>query len=320
MARSLRIEFEGAFYHVTARGNEQKAIFFTKRDYEKFREYLTEAQEKYGYILHCYVFMTNHYHLLIETPSGNLKRIMHYVNSSYTNYINIKRKRCGHLFQGRYKGIVVERDSYLMELSRYIHLNPVKAKMVAAPEDYPYSSYSSYISKNGESIVNSDLILGMLSENKIKVKKKYLDFVNAGIDQDLENPLKKAYAGLILGGSTFIKEVLKKIKQTDLEMEGIIARRALQGLDNGDEIIEQICKLLRVRKNDIIQSKDKTHRDLAIYVLKKYTAMTNKEIGQILNGLSSVIVTKAHQRFSIKLKGDKKLNKKTQRILSHVRA
>lgn len=109
MARQLRIEFEGAFYHVTARGNERKKIFLSKRDYEKFYHYLAEARDKYHFILHAFVIMGTHYHLLIETPEANLSRIMHYINSSYTTYTNVKRKRCGHLFQGRFKSIVVDR-------------------------------------------------------------------------------------------------------------------------------------------------------------------------------------------------------------------
>jgi len=92
MARPLRIEYEGAFYHVTARGNERKRIYYSKADYEKFKAYLEEAQEKYGYLLHCYVLMTNHYNLIIETPRANLSSLMHYINSSYTNYINIKKE------------------------------------------------------------------------------------------------------------------------------------------------------------------------------------------------------------------------------------
>src|ERR1700687_4751915 len=100
MARPLRIEYEGAVYHVTARGSERGKIFFSKRDFEKFKEYLAEAQEKHGFILHSYVLMTNHYHLIMETPEKNLSRIMHHINSSYTTYTNIKRKRSGHLFQG----------------------------------------------------------------------------------------------------------------------------------------------------------------------------------------------------------------------------
>jgi len=130
MARALRIQYEGAMYHVTARGNDGRKIFLGKRDYDKFKEYLGEAKEKYRFLLNAYVLMTNHYHLVVETPQKNLSRIMHYLNSSYTTYTNIKRNRSGHLFQGRYKAIVVDKDSYLLELSRYLHLNPVRAKMV----------------------------------------------------------------------------------------------------------------------------------------------------------------------------------------------
>ncbi len=155
MARPLRIEYEGAFYHITSRGNDRQDIFFSKVDYEKFKEYLDKSQEKYGYSLHCYILMTNHYHLLIETPNANMSKIMHYINGSYTNYINRKRRKHGHLFQGRYKAILVDRDSYLLELSRYIHLNPVRAGMVEKPENYPYGSYCDYIRKNKD----EDLVL-----------------------------------------------------------------------------------------------------------------------------------------------------------------
>ncbi len=320
MSRALRIEYEGAFYHVTARGNEQKRIFFTKRDYEKFREYLKHAQDKFGYKLHCYALMTNHYHLMIETPQGNLKKVMHFINSSYTNYINIKRKRCGHLLQGRYKAIVVERDSYLMELSRYIHLNPVRAKMVQKPEEYPYSSFKSYMSKNDDDFIERELILAMMSSDKNRARKEYLKYVAVGIDQNVACPLDRAYAGLILGGTAFVKEVLNKIRQEDLEMEGITARRALQGIENGEGVLDDICTALAMEKDDITQTKTTRHRDLAIYAMKQSTDLSNKEIGKVLGGISSEVVSKANQRYMKKLKKDKNLNSRTQRVMSHVRA
>ena len=120
MARPLRIKYEGAFYHITARGNERKKIFFAK-----FKEYLKEAQDRYGHFLNCYVLMSNHYHMILETPNADISKIMHYLNGSYTGYINRRRRRSGHLFQGRYKSILVDVDSYLLELSRYVHLNPL---------------------------------------------------------------------------------------------------------------------------------------------------------------------------------------------------
>ncbi len=140
MARPLRIEYAGAFYHVTARGNDRKKIFFTQRDYARFKEYLSIARERFGSVLHAYVLMGNHYHLLLETPEGNLVQVMHYLNGSYTTYINVKRKRSGHLFKGRDNSIVIDKDSYLLTLSRYIHLTPVRAKIKERPADYPHSS------------------------------------------------------------------------------------------------------------------------------------------------------------------------------------
>ena len=111
MARPLRIEYPGAFYHVTSRGNERKDIFKSNADREMFLSYLASAQEKYEAVVHAYCLMSNHYHLMIETPQGNLSQIMKYINSAYTNFFNIKRKRTGHLLQGRYKAILVEADA-----------------------------------------------------------------------------------------------------------------------------------------------------------------------------------------------------------------
>ncbi len=129
MARPLRIIYPGAFYHVTSRGNEQRDVFKSRRDREKFLLYLESATVRYGAVIHAYCLMSNHYHLLLETPEGNLSQIMRHINGAYTTYFNIKRKRAGHLFQGRYKAILVEADAYAKELSRYMHLNPVRGEI-----------------------------------------------------------------------------------------------------------------------------------------------------------------------------------------------
>jgi REP element-mobilizing transposase RayT len=147
MARPLRITYPGAFYHVTARGNEQRAVYKSQKDREKFLGYLQTSTERYNAVIHAYCMMDNHYHLLIETPSANLPQIMRHINGAYTTYFNIKRKRSGHLFQGRYKAILVEKDEYAKALSRYIDLNPVRANMVEKPEDHEWSRYNFYIGR-----------------------------------------------------------------------------------------------------------------------------------------------------------------------------
>ncbi len=159
MARPLRIEYEGAFYHIAARGNERKKIFLSRADYEKFLANLKDAAARFSVVVHCYVLMGNHYHLIIETPKANLSSFMHAIQSGYTTYFNRKRSRSGHLFQGRFKSILVDRDAYLLELSRYIHLNPVRAHMTDAPGAYPFSSYPAFIDPRHETFIFRDLIL-----------------------------------------------------------------------------------------------------------------------------------------------------------------
>jgi len=129
MGRPLRIEYTGALYHITSRGNERKKIFLDDRDRKKFLAILEDYHDRYGILIHSYVLMDNHYHLILETPKGNLLKVMHGLNGGYTGYFNRKYGRSGHLFQGRYKGIMIEKDSYLIPLSRYVHLNPVRARV-----------------------------------------------------------------------------------------------------------------------------------------------------------------------------------------------
>lgn len=313
MARPLRIEYEGAFYHVTARGNERRRIFFTKYDYEKFKEYLEGAQDKYGYLLHVYVLMSNHYHLVIETPNANMSKIMHYINGSYTNYINRKRNRSGHLFQGRYKAILVDRDNYLLELSRYIHLNPVRAKIVERPEDYSQSSYKSYVFKKKESAVYRDQILGMIANDSKAAPKRYREFVENGIGNDLENPLSKIYGGAILGGTAFIKEALNKLKDGDPISKETSYRNKLKAVYQSDEIISAVSEYFGVSNDAVIKDKSEI-RNISIYLMKKITGMTNNQIGLIFDDLSYSGVAKAYKRMSIVINNKRATRKMAEDI------
>ena len=151
MARQLRISYPNALYHITCRGNKRgggrENIFFSDEDRNRFLEIIERTQDRYHYLLHAYVLMDNHFHFLIETPLANIQAVMHNINTSYTVYINRKNDRWGHLFQGRYKSIIVDKDNYLLALSRYTHLNPVRASMVSYPENYSWSSYCCYIGR-----------------------------------------------------------------------------------------------------------------------------------------------------------------------------
>ncbi len=141
MARPLRTEFAGALYHVIARGNARQDIFLSDADRENFLELLHRACDRYQWFCHAFCLMSNHYHLLIEIQAATLSKGMKYINGGYTQNFNRRHKRVGHVFQGRFKGILVEKDSHLLELSRYIVLNPVRAEMVRSAQDWPRSSY-----------------------------------------------------------------------------------------------------------------------------------------------------------------------------------
>ena len=183
MARALRIEYSGAFYHITSRGNERKDIFLSGRDREQFLSYLESATVRYGARIHAYCPMSNHYHLLVETPLGNLSRIMKHVNGAYTTYFNVKRKRSGHPLQGRYKAILVDKDEYALELSRYIHLNPVRAMMVHKPDLYEWSSYRAYVGPAAARVwLYREFIHSLFGSDEITAQGSYGRFVEEAVE------------------------------------------------------------------------------------------------------------------------------------------
>jgi len=176
MARPYRLQGENCFYHITSRGDDRKRIFLNDKDYKKFFEYVLTAKQRFKFYVYAYCLMPNHYHLLLETTQPNLSAIMHYVNSSYTTFYNIKHKRCGHLLQGRFKSIVVDKDSYLQELSRYIHLNPVRSNIADNPDKYLWSSFMGYMGKKDD-IIDLDKIKTVINMNS----NQYRSFDSRGL-------------------------------------------------------------------------------------------------------------------------------------------
>ncbi len=182
MARPLRIEYPGAVYHVTSLGNEKKSVFKDEQDRLNFLNTLQHANKRYNWICHAYCLMTNHYHLLIETPDGNLSIGMRQLNGVYTQLFNKWHGRIGHLFQGRYKAILIQKDSHLLEVCRYVVLNPVRAKMDETPEEYPWSSYLATAGKaKPHPCLTTDWVLGQFSGKRSKAEQEYRQFVKWGI-------------------------------------------------------------------------------------------------------------------------------------------
>jgi putative transposase len=322
MARSLRIQYEGAFYHVTSRGNERKKIFFTLRDYEKIKEYISEAWQKFDFTVHCYVLMSNHYHLLIEVRDRNLPKIMHHINSSYSIYLNTKRKRCGHVFQGRYKAIIVDKDQYLSELSRYIHLNPVRAKMVEKPEMYPFSSYRAYITGSEDVIVRTATILSLFADESQSAKSRYKDFVEDVVGEDLESPLLKSYGGGILGDEDFVNEVLANVDEKHIRNEDISNRKSLAGTLQIESLLARLSEYFGAPIGELISRGD-GRRKICVYMLKRHSDASNKAISEVLGGATYSSVAKAYHRFLKELEDNPGLKQQVKALeekLSYVQA
>ncbi|MFA5847043.1 MAG: transposase [Thermodesulfovibrionales bacterium] len=213
MARPPRIQFPNAFYHIIVRGNRQQALFLDDTDRLAYMDLLNRYKKKCSFILYAYVLMSNHVHLLVETPESPISKIMQMLNFTYTQYFNRKYGKVGHLFQGRYKSLLCDRDQYLLNLVRYIHLNPVRAKIVKEPHFYKWSSHGEYIGKNG-GLVDVDRVLRLFSENKAAAKRLYGNFVNEALREGKDMSYYKGVDQQILGDEQFIETVEKAVERT----------------------------------------------------------------------------------------------------------
>ena len=216
MTRPLRIEFAGALYHVTARGDKKADIYLGDDDRVQFLSTLQEVQSRFNWVVHAYCLMDNHYHLLIETPESNLSLGMRQLNGVYTQRFNRRHGRVGHVFQGRFKAVIVQGDAYLLELARYIVLNPVRARMVRTARQWPWSSYRATIGEGeAEGGLNVDWLLGGFANRKSVAIERYKLFVAEGKNQP--SPWDALVNQVFLGSEEFVAEVRKHIpKDKDL--------------------------------------------------------------------------------------------------------
>lgn len=211
MARPLRLEFAGALYHVTSRGNRQEDIYELDADRENFLGVLADVCEVYNWVCHAYCLMDNHYHLLVETPDANLSKGMRQLNGRYTQKFNREHRRVGHVFQGRYKAILIDKNSYLLELSRYIVLNPVRARMVYLAIDWPWSSYRATAGEQSNpSWLNTDWLLAGFSQRKSIAIEKYKQFVSEGKGQP--SPWEQLKNQIFLGDEKFVQSMQNHIE------------------------------------------------------------------------------------------------------------
>jgi putative transposase len=305
MARPLRLSFENAFYHITARGIRKDKIFYSDKDKEVFVDKMNETFEKYSFVCYAYCLMDNHYHLFIKTPLANISQGMHYLNTSYANWFRAKHKLTGSIFQGRYKSILVDADSYVLVLSAYIHLNPLRAGMVENINNYPFSSFLDYIGKRKPAIKRLDmsLILNKFSDKTVQAQKLYKEFVVN--NSNIQSPIKEAFRGIALGSDNFIEKIKEKIKSLGEDRE-IKETRNMKAF-NSDEIVKAITDCFNIKKDELFKKqRGNIHRQLALYLIKKHTAMPLKEIGELFN-MDYTTVSVSAKRFEEKMKKDKRI-------------
>jgi REP element-mobilizing transposase RayT len=306
MARPLRITYPGAFYHVTSRGNERKNVFKSKRDREKFFEYLDSATQRYDAVIHVFCLMDNHYHLLLETPSGNLPQIMRHINGAYTTYFNVKRARSGHLLQGRYKAILVDIDEYAKELSRYIHLNPVRAKMVKTPEEYEWSSYQFYIGvQKPPEWLHRDFILGYFGDKVSIAQKGYHSFVSAMVNKKYDSPLDEVVSSTLLGSPGFIAFIKDRFLSGKKPDKDLPALKELVEKASMQDIFDEV--------ESVLGKQPPLARNVEMFLCQRYTGEKLKDIGTHF-GIGESGVSQASRRVNDKIRKDKKLKRQIAKI------
>ena len=277
MARPLRIEYDGAVYHVTSRGNEKRPIYKDDKDCLTFLNILQQVNTRYNWLCHAYCLMNNHYHLVIETPDGNLSKVMRQLNGVYTQAFNRRHKRVGHLFQGRYKAILIQKESHLLEVCRYVVLNPVRARIVERPEQWKWSSYRATSEQwKTHPSLKTDWVLGQFGRRRREAENNYREFVKAGV-----------------GGKSIWKEVRgQSILGEDDFVECLI------GYTKGYEEIEEIPRkqrfLSRPKLKEVFNVKalsDKKKRSAAMHSAHVEYGYTLKEIAAHL-GIHYTTVSK----------------------------
>jgi putative transposase len=316
MARPIRIEYEGAVYHVTLRGNDRKAIFKTDEDREKFIEKLAESVERYDVRLYMYTLMTNHTHFVLETPRGNLSRFMQRFQTAYTVHYNRKHNRSGHLMQGRFGASVVDEDRYILKLSRYVHLNPVfiKAnKPKAARErvlllrDYRWSSYRSYVGKcKREDFVDYEPVLAMMDGPARKQASQYRRFVEAGIvDIDSAVIYAKQRSRLCIGSDDSLERIeslYHDLVDARHQSEDVSFRNMRFSIAP-DEVINLVCSAFGVEPAALYQrTRNSLLRPMAATLLCHYSGLTQREVAERLRIGGSAAVSKQLKRLPESLK------------------
>jgi REP element-mobilizing transposase RayT len=311
MARKPRLFYPGAVYHVLLRGNAGEDVFFKNEDRKYFYQLLQEGKEKFGHRIHAFCLMANHVHLAIQMTDIPLSRVMQNLSQRYTGWINRQRKRKGHLFQGRYKALLIEAEVYLLELVRYIHLNPIRAGVVESAEDYPWSSYHAFLGKENLPWLTTDWVLAQFSPRRSTARRRFREFIREGYGEGRREEFHRGTKeGRILGGDGFIEEVLSR------KGEKIVPQVTL------DQILEEVCRSYGIELESLT-SAGRQHRlsevrGMSSWIVRETKHLSLSELSKRLNRDISILSVSA-QRLVEKSKSDNHLARKMEEISSRLK-
>lgn len=282
MSRPLRIQYEGAVYHVMNRGNARQDVFYAASHYQLFLRCLEETINLWDVKLHAFSLLPNHYHMLVETPMGNLSRAMRHLNHVYTQRFNRLAGRDGHLFRGRYKAILVEEDAYLVELMRYIHLNPVRAGLVKRPEQHRWTSHRFYLKQNGANYLTTSRLLGYFGRRVNLARRKLHEFVMTGVPVKLEERLCGERWPSVLSSENFEEWVhwnfVKDLDDEQLEYIPCYSRRVTEG-----ELQKALCHVFEIDWRAIKNPKghvQQRERAQAVWFYRNYLKAGYKDLAK----------------------------------------
>jgi len=322
MARPLRIQYPGAWYHVMNRGASRQRIFIDENDRKDFLNLLGETSDMFTIQIHAYGLLDNHYHLLIHTPQGNISRSMRHLNGIYTQSFNRKHGSDGSIFRGRFKAILIDADSYLLEVVRYIHLNPVRANIVETPEQYLWSTHNAYLEERPSlSWLVRDEVLGRFGEKLNQSIKRYREFIQAGIPSDIEEFYTMKRRPIILGAERFKDWVRTKLISSDKQDYEIPEAKVLHSSISANHVIDIIMKRYKVGKETlgrVHRGKWNEPRDVAIYLCRKECGLPLKGIATNLGITAYTTISMSYRRVERRITKDDSFRKRLNKIIKEL--
>jgi len=322
MARPLRIDIENGLYHVTSRGWERRVIVRNDADCQHWLELLDRVAVRCGWRVFAWVLMTNHFHLYLRTPEPNLSRGMHDLNSGYASAFNRRHRRCGALYQGRFKAVLVEDESHSLELTRYLHLNPVRAMMVDAPEQHAWSSYGTYLGRCENPVwLDCLAVLGQFGKQTSRARVAYRGFVESGIDRADCSPLAAAAGGVLLGSEGWVEQWRQRLAEQP-DFPAIPGQRQLAWRPTVEDVVQAVCHEFDVHRTELVARRRRGNdgRLAAIYLCRRLTDESVGTIGDYFGGVSTPAISKAVQRAEIRRSQDRAWERQLKRLMEGIRS